>query len=1012
MKHKRNGQRVEFDVIQKNTVTNKVIITTVVGYEYKMDGKHVVVHRGCGTRNKSKWIASEASTSAYVVKASTKKEAVELFRTDYSKMGQNEWDRAVNEHRSRIAKYLTKPLVRSEVTATKAPKAKKANNTSKSKLGGADMSVFTEFKTSVIKSFAKLSKGTETTDTGYLRRRSHVCMFADSNGKYEWSSVWTRGFLALIPDDILIYKAMWKVIEWKKDKKTGKRKPVETRFDEARFLTIRKEMAKMGYIPMFWHDTGMKSEDGEFRLMPFIKDNFRFTKFFADKFKIDMSGLFTPAKGSKAMKYLNSPWGFLEGTKPTFADILIVPFGFDGLDAEGSGTLKNIVANKRGTILHFRAIATDRNGHGSFGKGTLKQGAAFSSNIKPTTLKKIKAECVKHGIDFNTVTGISTDDSFKGAEAWTVVCAALVWHGDSSRNIKTTASLGTQMIMNAPLNELAIDHIENVIANRKTEVAVARNSGAKRGEMIGRWCNNCAIENDASPDGKDYTNTIVGDRSKLMMITNISPAFGYNERAPQEKRASRTLIVRNREAMGSFLRGRSIGNIRVPGSRMYVVYNQKLGHNECLIGRNFARYHGIKKGDVITTVKSPVGPLSPKNRVVVGLLNDTYKIVKDHVVAANTWIEISNHRGFDFDGDAVDVMSRTYMRYNVELIKHTNKDDGITRDFMKEYKVACAKISKLIDKYSTKITPSAKYLSNVVISYQVLEASRGVGMVEDLRRQFSLTLGQSEAWPMCQAIFDLVSEGILIKGKKHNVQIIFDYAGFCEELIEEYELVRANAHKLITSKRTNDKRIAEQIADPELELINHESADLYEMAFEVACDINELFTMTPEDLKRWKEFKLALGKRYRGWVSTLLESNPDMYHDLITNCLDNNMNFKGDMTLAYNGMKNFYNNDSRFTTANFAHLLGVSVKEATAHPLYKEFYELDGFTKSLNINPNASEVKKIYRELETAWFARLDGYHKIAAICGILNWGVYAWLYVYPAQDYKDIISKVDEMLD
>jgi ribosomal protein S13 len=648
----------------------------------------------------------------------------------------------------------------------------------------------------------------------------------------------------------------------------------------------------------------------------------------------------------------------------------------------------------------------------------LKKVNAFTDNMTGRTLEIIKLACKKRGIDFSKVECINTTDGMKGSTAWTLSTGLYFWHDDSSKNIKNTCSLGTQFIMNAPLNQRAEDHIMSTLDTRKAMVNVAANSGILRGEYIGRFGNDCVIERDLdSRNGRDHSNTIVKDMSKILMETNLNPAFGYNVDRVTKNSADKCILHRQRIAIGGLMNGRSIGQIRVPGSRLFVIYNQNLAKDECMIGKAWAKKFKIKIGDELTDVKSPVGPLSARNRKVVGFLDDTYDTKNKNF---DVWFEISNHYGHDFDGDKKDVMARTYMRFNLEIIDgHEVLDEEgnvvEVKNFRAMYNEIATWVDEHIDTYSTPLTPSKDYYECINQSYRVLYASTGVGMTEDLRRQFSLTLGQKRAWVMSQVIFDKVSEGILIKGKKHNVPVIFDYKGFVKALVEAYGLHRANAHKLVTSRKISEKAIANYVADPELDSIKHEAKHIYDRAFDVATAINDLYTIKPEDIKRWREFRVRLDARYKGVLNELLngdngrDANPELYADLIENYLDTKINFKGIAYKWYTIRRVFYTRN--LSLADFAFMTNQTIADAQADPRYAEMYYAGGFTKKLDKNPQAGVVKAIYHDIERAWSDSLTPYRRLAMLVGTLHWGAYSWLYNFEVADIKKIVDAIDTQM-
>lgn len=657
----------------------------------------------------------------------------------------------------------------------------------------------------------------DVTDIGYLRRSTPVIYNDGITG-----TTWMMGILALIPSGNFVFKAVWPTTEYDEFKD----RDVATEFSRNRYKAICKAAAKKGWRPFPWKDDGLKSPDGAWRLLPFVKDGFDLAGWIKSEFGADLSHAITISNSAKILKYL----GQKHSRNMAEYKALVIPADLMP-GADGCAYTKMNLFPDCGDAVKIIGIGKTASGKGAINKGMMLQRTNLS--IIPKKIRN-KIKKANPGLDLNNMV-IMTTDTMKFADPWNVYETVAFWHDDSSRNITTRVTVPSQLIREAPLSPRISKTMERMLDRRVDKISKAA-FGQDRSTSLPRWAGGVLLHDVDPNDATNHDNLIAGDVATLGTNTGLPLAFGICK-------GSQTLMSKLRKGICSFIRNRSMV-WEIPGVYAFVVYNPNLSMDGIKIPRTYAEKHNIKIGDTVVTWKSPLGPRSSTMRKVEGFLDDNH-------------IEVNAHYNFDFDGDKVSVTHWEMIRFNVEIRDHAEFDRITNR------------LHEMVDACSEPVTPKTDMIEAICDEFEVQEMSKKVGLIErGIRSTIGLNFGVGASWMHLLACFQEIEEGILIKGKKHGCKIKLDINAFIKMAAKD--LPRPNFHKLLCNRKNTEAAIKEFIEDPQFAIAeNHEAIHLYKRGFEVAKLIDTAFKLTNDDIARMRELKTNVLLRYRAFLNKL-----------------------------------------------------------------------------------------------------------------------------------------------
>ena len=816
------------------------------------------------------------------------------------------------------------------------------------------------------------------TDVGYGWRWFRVWIPAGltGTGKGVWDKVKVRGLFSLLPRDEVIFIAMWP-----KEYVDKKGRLVETEFDPYTYIDISRRAMENGWKPLPWKDTGMKSSDGKYRLLPFAKIDFNLAEWINKKFGIKFPESELIGKGAKYMKYFTQP---VDWRRRAILKVLVVPNHL--LNADGCGYSPYRIFGIKGAVKGM-GLGKDKDGNGVVLKGMVETGVRLEYKVPAKVLDMIQ----KKGFALQEFDVLASDETVKNSRPWTIYEVEWFWHDDSTRNRKREVTIPEQVLRVAPeLSDKYKEIIGQKLAAREDFLKKILEKDPKdRYKMIADWVNGIIEEADLDPTEDDGDELMLGEVAGLLK-TGLPALFNSKATKPdhpkkiRENIESKSLLGKLAKGLASFIRRRAIGSIKVPGFMGFFITNNTLKPGTVALYRGDARRLGLKVGDIVTIYKLPVCARSIITFKIARLHNMPGVIETNEADAFNR--DNDGDKGIGLPGSLTE--DPNWAKVDKDLLAHYEEElEDILSDPIVSQELTPIEV---VHSKDDKVNP---YLAQLAMGFEVLEQSRLVGRFSSQRSAYEVGLygeykqeDRLEEWKIkTSLIFQMIEEGVLIKGKKHSVPIKVDISELIKFLNEwlagSLEYGRPNWHRGLLSrpKYTNAQQIDQRVNGWKWAKSNgrwvkteddngwsdfvasgHPLTWLYSKGLDIARLILDLF--------RFEDYMGAF-KAFKGlWFPYLVR--------VVKWARDNGI--KAAQYISNNG------------------------KYWAVGELGQRYTRMIQFYKS---NPT-TEQKEAFREEENAFFASLDATSRLVVLAWIINQEAYAWLYYFKPSEIRRLLVK------
>lgn len=396
------------------------------------------------------------------------------------------------------------------------------------------------------------------------------------------------------------------------------------------------------------------------------------------------------------------------------------------------------------------------------------------------------------------------------------------------------------------------------------------------------------------------------------------------------------------KGLQSFIRNRTIGCVKIPGAFGFVIADQTMDRG-CIRVPSLMKRKKFGVG-VGSVVTVWRSPISPTSV-------RCYRVVgflgDNHVEMRSE--DLNEYHQGDVDGDSVAVVPGAL----IDLADERSRlDDPIINQWSERFSEIKAEF--------TRQMPAKDVVDEIINEIEVVTASKGVGSAERARAAIEVKHGRT-AWRIAYAFFQAVEQA-LIDMKKHS-GTVWDANEMIDSLIGREIPVRPGFHRLLGNRANSSNSMSKFLRNPGFSGCNHGFMAAYRKGVEMARDVIKGFVLTDEDRKELGRFKTKV----KSWLNSFIDGS----------------------------------NDRDFIRKNV-----VSSNGRPAGALYKMWTTMAAFYWKVQNEPNATELRREFRELELTKFASAKGDIRKAIIGTILINEIYGWVFHFGMEDLKAVIDE------